>query len=100
MSSGRSRRESMRSWNHRCSALPLKKCKRRQLSCTLRPEGMNRVPPIDSVEHVGELGSRDSNNAGGRRWPDEEPLLKPLGIERHADAVMPKHLDQVASHAP
>ena len=52
------------------------------------------------IEHVGELGSRDSNNAGGRRWPDEATLLQPLRVERHADAVMPKNLDQIASHAP
>jgi hypothetical protein len=27
-------------------------------------------------------------------------LLQPLRAERHADAVMPQNLDQVASHAP
>jgi hypothetical protein len=35
-----------------------------QLSRTLRPRGVDRVPPIDAVEHVGELRERDSNNAG------------------------------------
>src|ERR1700760_3317694 len=61
---------------------------------------MNRVPPIDSIDNVGELESRDADNAGGRRWPDEAALLQPLGVERHADAVMPQNLDQVAPHAP
>ena len=60
---------------------------------------MNRVPPIDAIEHVGELRGRDSNNAVGRRWPDETTLLQPFGIERHADAVMPKNLDQIAPDA-
>src|SRR5487761_1437963 len=32
--------------------------------------------------------------------PDEAALLQPLGIERHAEAVMPKDLDQVTSGAP
>jgi hypothetical protein len=34
------RRESMRPWNHRCSRLTPKKCKRRRLSCSLRSERM------------------------------------------------------------
>src|SRR5512135_493470 len=68
-----------------------------QLSCTLRSKTMDRVPPIDSVEHVGELRRRDSDHPVGRRWPDEPALLQPLGIQRHAKAVVPKNLDQVTS---
>src|ERR1700731_4425012 len=71
--------------------------KHQQLSRTLRPEGMNRVPPIDPVEHVGQLRRRDSNHAIGRRWPDEAALLQPFGVQRHAETVMPKNLDQVTS---
>src|SRR5207248_2981961 len=35
----------------------------------------------------------------GRRWPDEAALLQPLGVERHAEPVMPKNLNQVTSGA-
>ena len=65
----------------------------------LRSEGMTRIPPIDSIEHVGQLRGRDSNYAVGRRWPDEAAFLQPFGVERHAETVMPKNLDQVASGA-
>jgi len=60
---------------------------------------MNWVPPIDSVQHVCELRRRDSNHTIGRRWPDEAALLQPLGVERHAEPVMPKNLNQVTSGA-
>src|SRR5271169_4076982 len=72
---------------------------RQRLSRTFRSESMNRVPPIDSVEHVGELRSRDSNHTIGWRRPDEAALLQPFGVERHTEAVMPKNLDQVTSGA-
>jgi hypothetical protein len=32
----------------------------------------------------------------GRRGPDELAALQPLGVERHAQSVMPKHLHEVA----
>src|SRR5205823_12432578 len=60
---------------------------------------MNWVPPIDSVQHVCELRRRDSNHAIGRRCPDEPALLQPLGVERHAEPVMPKNLTQGTSGA-
>src|SRR5438552_17346806 len=60
---------------------------------------MNWVPPIDSVQHVCELRRRDSNPAIGRRSPAEAALLQPLGVERHAEPVMPKNLNQVTSGA-
>src|ERR1700722_15409587 len=43
--------------------------------------------------------SRDSDHAIGRRWPDEAALLQPFGAKRHAEAVMPDDLDQVATRA-
>src|SRR5712664_1101887 len=73
--------------------------KRQQLSRTLRSEAMNRVPPIDSVEHICELRRRDSDHTIGRRRPDEAALLQPFGVERHAETVMPKNLNQVTSGA-
>src|SRR5258708_7617838 len=33
------------------------------------------------------------------RWPDEAAFLQPFGVERHAETVMPKDLDQVTSGA-
>jgi hypothetical protein len=66
-----------------------------QLSRALRPKGMNRISPIDSIEHVGELCRRNSNHGVGRRWPDELAALKAFGIERHTQPVMPKNFDQI-----
>src|SRR5579863_10080324 len=60
---------------------------------------MNRIPPIDPVEHVGKLRGRNRQHTAARRRPNEAALLQPLGIERHAEAVVPKNLDQVTSSA-
>ena len=65
-----------------------------------RPPGVLRISPIDSVQHVGELRCGDRNNAAGRQCrPDEPAALQPLGIERHAEAVMPEDLYQRAAAA-
>ena len=32
-------------------------------------------------------------------WPDEAPAFKPLEVQRHADAIVPEHLDQLAALA-
>ena len=60
---------------------------------------MKRIAPIDSIEHVRQLRGRESNYAVCRRWPDEAAYLQPLGVERHAETVMPKDLNQVTSGA-
>src|ERR1700693_2336707 len=65
----------------------------------LRTEGMTRVPPIDPVEHIGQLRCRDPDHAISGRRPDEAALFQPFGVERHAKAVMPDDLDQVATRA-
>src|ERR1039458_1386059 len=75
------------------------KLKHQRLSRTLRTKRMKRIPPIDSIEHVRQLRGRDSNYAVRRRRPDEAAFLQPFGVERHAETVMPKDLDQVASGA-
>src|SRR5258705_14011522 len=67
------------------------------LAGPLRPEGMTRVPPIDPVEHVGKLCRRNGNHPVRRRRPDELAVLQPLGVERHAEAVMPENLDEIAA---
>ena len=61
-----------------------------------RPPCALRVPPVNALQHVGELRRRDDNDAIGRRGPDELVALQPLGVERHAQSVMPKHLHEVA----
>ena len=59
----------------------------------LRAPGAHWVPPIDPVEHVGQLRRTDRDDPVGRRRPDEPAALQPLGVERHADAVMPNDLN-------
>src|SRR5258705_10840398 len=75
------------------------KLKHQRLSRTLRTKRIKRIPPIDSIEHVRQLRGRDPNYAVRRRWPVEEAFLQPFGVERHAETVMPKDLDQVTSGA-
>jgi hypothetical protein len=71
-----------------------------------RLSGCNRSPcvlgisPIDSVQHVSELRRRDRNDAVRSRGPNEPAALQPLGVERHADAVMPEDLYQRAALPP
>src|ERR1700674_1744783 len=89
----------MRRGNHSRSPHACKKCARTQLSRTLRPECVNRVTPIDPVEHVGELCGRYRGGATPRRRPNEATALQPLGVKRQAETVMPEDLDQVAPGA-
>src|ERR1700724_2436256 len=71
-----------------------------------RSSGCRRTPcvlgisPIDAVQHVSELRRRDRNDAVRSRGPNEPAALQPLGVERHADAVMPEHLYQRAALPP
>src|SRR4030088_2872363 len=81
----------------RKAARPLTRGKCGDLSRTLRPECVARVPPIYPVEHVGELRRRDRQSAVGRRRPQESAALQPLRIERHTDPVMPNDFNQLAS---
>src|SRR3977135_2826820 len=75
-----------------------KKMKRQRLSRTLWT-GMTRVPPVDPVEHISQLRSRDPDHAIGRRRPNEATLLQPFGVRRHAATVMPDYFDQIAARA-
>src|ERR1700675_1021041 len=93
--SGRSSRAAaMPGSNH--ESRPLTRRNAAYLSRALRAERMARVPPVDAVEHVGELRRRDRYRAISRRRPHESPVLQPLGVQRHADPVMPNNLNQVA----
>src|ERR1700687_6140774 len=60
----------------------------------------HRVAPVDSLEHVAELRSRDRHHTIRRRGPDEPAALEPLGVERHPKAVVPKDLQQIPSAPP
>src|SRR5260370_35033597 len=71
-----------------------------QSSRSLRSKDMNRVPPIDSCEHISEWCRRNSNHAVGWRGPHKPAALEALRVERHAEAVMPENLDQITSGAP
>ena len=55
-----------------------------------------RVPPVDPFEHVVKLCRRDRDSAIDHRGPDETAAFEPLGVQRHADPVMPEYLDQIA----
>ena len=55
-----------------------------------------RVPPVDPFEHVAELRRRDRDDPVDHRGPDETAAFEPLGVQRHADPVMPEYLDQIA----
>ena len=59
-----------------------------------------RVPPVDPLEHVAKLCRRDRDSTVDHRGPDETAALEPLGVERHADTVVPQDLDQIAFAAP
>ena len=52
---------------------------------------------LDPVEHIGQLRGADRDRPVSRRRPDEATALQALGVERHADAVMPDDLNEVAS---
>src|ERR1700732_5580953 len=72
----------------------------RSLSTRRRwPPAMTRIAPVDAFEHVAELRRRDPHRAVSRLWPDETATLQPLGIERHAEAIMPENLDQLSALA-
>ena len=91
------------------SQLPLaENAGRQRLSRTFRAECVNRITPVDPVEHVGELRGRDRDAAAARRRPHEPPALEPLRIERHAETVTsktctsarwPEDLDHIAASA-
>jgi hypothetical protein len=44
-----------------------------------------------------QLRRTDSDNPVGWRQPQKPAALQPLGIERHANAVMPKNFDQMTA---
>jgi len=69
----------------------------RVLSRLGRALGPARIAPVHPLQETAELGRRDLNRfAAAAARPNELPGLQPLDIERHAHAVVPERLDQVA----
>ena len=69
------------------------------LSSTGRAPGVLGITPVDALQHVAELGRRQSHRATLRRRPDEPPTVQALGVERHAQAIVPDDLDQASAAA-
>lgn len=69
------------------------------LSCALWPPRILRVAPVDPLQQAGQLRGGQGYCSLRCRWPHEPALLEPLGIERHADPVVPDDLDQRACAA-
>jgi hypothetical protein len=55
--------------------------------------------PVNAFEEITQLPGCDDNRLAGRRGPYETTALQALGIERRADAVVPKNLQQLAAFA-
>src|ERR1700730_17487701 len=65
----------------------------------LRSPRVLRHPPVDALNQVAELGWGDGHHAIGRRRPQETAALRPLGVERHAQPIVPQNLDQLTALA-
>src|SRR3569832_257598 len=65
----------------------------------LRSPGLLRHPPVDALQQVAKLGWGDRHHTNNRQRPQEAAALQPLGVERHAQSVVPKYLDQLAAFA-
>jgi hypothetical protein len=65
-----------------------------------RPRCALWMSPVNALQHIGEVRRRDDNGAIGRRGPDKLAALQPLGVQRHAQTVMPKYLHEVAPACP
>src|SRR5215472_7950771 len=63
------------------------------------PPRANRVATVDRLQHVGQLRCTDRDDAVGRRRPYKAAALEPLGIKRHANAVMSQNFDQMTAFA-
>src|SRR6266852_8664862 len=58
------------------------------------------MSPVDSFEQVPQLSRRDHDDPVRGRWPNEAAFFEALGVQRRAQAVMPKNLDKPATLAP
>lgn len=57
------------------------------------------MAPVDPLKKITELRGGDGNDAVSWGWPDEPTTFKALGVERRAERIVPKNLDQVTALA-
>src|ERR1700680_587938 len=50
--------------------------------------------------YIANLRRGNDDNAIGGRRPNEIATLQPLGVERHAQGIVPKNLYQIAATTP
>src|SRR6516164_7730461 len=67
-----------------------------QVAATARRYG---VSPVNALQQVAKLGWGDCHHAISRRRPQKAAALQSLGIERHAQPIMPEDLDELAALA-
>src|SRR5882757_6743271 len=65
-------------------------------TCRRWPPCLQRIAPVDPFEHVAELRRRDHHRAVRSLRPYEPATLQPLGVERHAEAIVPENFDQLS----
>src|SRR5438477_6862905 len=75
----------------------VKNVKAKPSSHRSRAPGFLRIAPIDSGQQITELGRGDRHRAVGRARPQEAAAFQPLREQAGSLAVMPDHLQQVAS---
>src|SRR3954453_11491343 len=73
------------------------KLRRHASSRGTRPDGVARIPPINPVQHVAQLGGGNTHHALARRGPQEATLFQALRIKRHADPIVPKNFYQITA---
>ena len=49
------------------------------------------------IEHIGQLRCRNPYHTIGGCWPHNAAFLQTFGVERHADAVVPKDFHKIAA---
>jgi hypothetical protein len=53
----------------------------------------SQTATLDHERPSMHMRGRDRDDAVSRRWPQKPAALQPLGIERHANAVVPQNFD-------
>src|SRR5665213_1066103 len=70
-----------------------------KLSGALRPPRMLRVTPVDRLQQIAHLRSRQRDDAVHRHRPDKASTVHPFRVKRQSNSVMPQCLDQRAAPA-
>ena len=71
--------------------------KKAALSGAGRTPSVPGVTPVYPLKHIAQLGRRQGHGAALRGGPNEPPAVQALGVERHAQAVMPNDFHQVTA---